>query len=209
MCAFYLPGPVETTTVLTHLCPLEEGMGKPQYLSEPDINGEHTSIWPDINPGGAGVTFTSATAIIAIDLASSITPIIEYVSIANKTITNVNQLFVTVIASDGSIIQTIDSPVDNTVVTGFPDSPLPLNSTLLIMFETSDHKPPHHVTLSIIACFHPELATTVPSITSGYSTTLSKSFHHADFENIIQDIFGITKFVLHFTVVETEKHIIY
>lgn len=138
-------------------------MGEPLYLDKPGFNGAHIPTYPNINPGGEGVTFTTNTAEITIELAPFIKPIIEYVSIADTTITNVNRLYVTIIGSDGSYIQTLESPVGSTVVTGFPDTPLPANSILLITFKTQDEKPPHSVTISIIACFHPELTTTMPS----------------------------------------------
>jgi hypothetical protein len=144
-------------------------MNQPQYLSTPVINGEHTPITPNINPGGEGVTFTSDNASIAIDFAPSITPIIEYVSIADQAITNVNQITVTVIASDNSGDITLSSHFGNTVVTGFPTKPLPVSSTLFITFGTSNKKPPYGVTISIIACFYP-----VSTSTSAYSTTHSK-----------------------------------
>ncbi|CAF2802982.1 unnamed protein product [Rotaria sp. Silwood2] len=160
-----------TSTGSTHICPLEEGMGQPQYLSTPVINGAHVPSLPNINPGGEGVTFTSETAEIAIELSPSISPIIEYVSIADKTITNVNQISVTIIAFNGSIIQAIHSPIDHTVVTGFPDTPLPAGSTLLIKFQTTDQGPPSSVTLSIIACFHPEIITRATSTTPSYSAS--------------------------------------
>ncbi|CAF3426792.1 unnamed protein product [Rotaria socialis] len=178
---FYIPttarsprstGFTATHTSTTHICTLQEGMDKPQYLLEPVLNGAHFPRSPNISPNGEGVTFTSQTAEIAIELAPFITPIIEYLSIANTTITNVDQLYVTIIASSGSTIRTLNSSVGNTVVTGFPDIPLPVGSTLLITFGTNDQKPPSAVTLSIQACFHPELITT----TSGYSTTRSECF---------------------------------
>jgi hypothetical protein len=148
---------------------LEEGMNQPQYLSTPEFNGAHVPTTPNINPGGEGVTFTSKTASIAIEFAPSITPIVEYLSIADKTITNVNQISVTIIGSNGATIEILNSPVGNTVLTGFPDTPLPASSTLFITFQTSDQAPPQNVTLSIIACFHPELTTP-----SGYSSPQSK-----------------------------------
>ncbi|CAF4582630.1 unnamed protein product, partial [Rotaria sp. Silwood1] len=160
-----------TSTGKTHICPLEEGMGEPQYLLTPEINGVHTPSSPNINPGGEGVTFMSDTAEIAIELSPSITPIVEYVSIADKNITNVYQVSVTIIASNGSVIQAIASPIDNPIVTGFPDTPLPVNSTLLITFQTSDKAPPRSVTLSIIACFHPELITRATLTTPSYLAT--------------------------------------
>jgi hypothetical protein len=144
------------------------------YLSTPVFNGAYFPSNPNINPGGEGVTFISTNASIAIDLGLSITPIVESVSIANKIITNVNQLHVIIIASNGSVIQTLNSSVGNTVVTGFPITPLPANSTLLITFETLGGNPPHSITLSIIACFHPELTTTGVSTTQVYSTTQSR-----------------------------------
>ena len=143
------------STGVTRACQLEEGMSQPQYLSKPEINGEHTPAVANINPGGDGVTFTSDNASIAIDFAPSITPIIQYVSIANQAITNVNQITVTVIVSDNSGDITISSPIGNPVVTGFPTSPLPAGSTLFITFGTSNKKPPYGVTLSVIACFYP------------------------------------------------------
>jgi len=150
-------------------------MNQPLYLSTPEFNGAHIPSTPNINPGGEGVTFTSGTASIAISLAASITPIVEYVSIANQTITNVIQISVTTIASNGSIIgKPLYSPVANTVVTGFPNTPLPINSTLLVTFLTSNFKPPYNVTLSIIACFHPELTTTIVSTTPAYSSSQSR-----------------------------------
>jgi hypothetical protein len=168
---FYLESSETTSTISTHICPLTEGMGQPQYLSTPELNGEHTPAKPNINPNGEGVTFNSTTCSISIELAPSITPIIEYLSIANVNITNVNQVYVTILASNGKIIKTINSPIGSTVVTGFPDTALSTKSTLVISFKTSDGKPPYNVTLSIIACFHPELSTTVVSTTPGYSTT--------------------------------------
>ncbi|CAF1296347.1 unnamed protein product, partial [Rotaria sordida] len=164
-------GTVRTSTGATHICPLEEGMGQPQYLSTPIINGAHFPSSPNINPGGEGVTFTSTTAEIAIELAPSITPIVEYVSIADEKITNVKRVSVTILASNGSTIQTIDSPPGSTVVTGFPDTPLPADSTLLIAFQAVDKAPPRSITLSIIACFHPELTRTATSTTPHYSIT--------------------------------------
>ncbi|CAF3395337.1 unnamed protein product [Rotaria sp. Silwood1] len=164
-------GTATTSTGKTHICPLEEGMGEPQYLLTPEINGVHTPSSPNINPGGEGVTFMSDTAEIAIELSPSITPIVEYVSIADKNITNVYQVSVTIIASNGSVIQAIASPIDNPIVTGFPDTPLPVNSTLLITFQTSDKAPPRSVTLSIIACFHPELITRATLTTPSYLAT--------------------------------------
>ncbi|CAF3782253.1 unnamed protein product, partial [Rotaria sordida] len=166
-------GTVRTSTGATHICPLEEGMGQPQYLSTPIINGAHFPSSPNINPGGEGVTFTSTTAEIAIELAPSITPIVEYVSIADEKITNVKRVSVTILASNGSTIQTIDSPPGSTVVTGFPDTPLPADSTLLIAFQAVDKAPPRSITLSIIACFHPELTRTATSTTPHYSITKS------------------------------------
>ena len=137
-------------------------MNRPQYLSKPTISGSHTPSTPNINPGGQGVTFNTDNGYISIAIAPGITPIIEYVSIANTSITNVNRVYVTIISSSVNLL--LDSTVNHTVVTGFPDTPLPVNSTLIIVFETYDGKPPHNVTLSIIACFHPELTTTsVPS----------------------------------------------
>ncbi|CAF2003035.1 unnamed protein product [Rotaria magnacalcarata] len=168
-------GSVTTSTASTHICTLEEGMDKPQYLLEPVLNGAHSPRSPNISPNGEGVTFTSQTAEIEIELAPFIAPIIEYLSIANTTITNVNRLYITIIASNGSTIRTLDSSVGSTVVTGFPDTPLPVNSTLLITFDTNDQKPPSAVTLSILACFHPELSTTVISTTSGHPTTGTSS----------------------------------
>ena len=150
-------------------------MGQPQYLSSPQFNGAHIPTTPNINPGGEGVSFTSTTSSIAIDFAPSITPIVEYVSIANPTITNVNQLSITIIASNGSIIETLSSLSGSTVVTGFPDTPLLAGSTFLITFQAIDQAPPKNVTLSIIACFHPELTSTPVSTTFGYSLSAGES----------------------------------
>lgn len=150
-------------------------MDQPLYLSAPEYNGAHIPSTPNINPGGEGVTFLTQTAIISISLGPSITPIVEYVSIANTTITNVNQIFVIILASDGTPIgNPLQSPIDNPVVTGFPTEPLPVNSTLLITFATPDKSLPYNITLSIIACFHPELTTVPVSVTSAYPTTQSR-----------------------------------
>ena len=159
------------TTIATHVCPLQDGMGQPQYISTPGFNGAHVPSTPNINPGAEGVTFLSKTSTIIIDLAPSITPIVEYVSIANTTITNVKRVFVTILDSKGSTIEKLSSPEDSTVVTGFPTSPLPANSTLLITFATNDSQPPYNVTISIIACFHPEMSVTTVSTTAGSSRT--------------------------------------
>lgn len=158
----------------THACELEEGMNEPQYLSTPIINGEHTPKRPNINPGGDGVSFSSTQASIAIDIAPSITPIIEYVSIANKEITNVVRLTVAVITPDGPSDITLSSPKGDTTVVGFPTKPLPANSTLFITFETVDGKAPFGITLSIVGCFHPELTTTGASTSLAYSSTQSE-----------------------------------
>lgn len=170
------------STGQTYPCKLEEGMNQPQYLSIPEVNGEHTPATPNINPSGEGVTFTSDNASIAIDFAPSVTPIIEYVSIANQAITNVKRITATVIVSDNSGDITLSSPVDNTVVTGFPTSPLPANSTLFITFETSNKKPPYGVTISVIACFY-----LGPTSTSTYSTTKSKLINY--FQNVFKHFF--------------------
>lgn len=148
-------------------------MGQPQYVLNPVFNGLYEPITPNINPGGKGVTFLSNGGSIEIEFNPLITPIVEYVSIANKTITNVNQLSVIIIALNGSVISTLDSPVGVTVITGFPIIPLPAGSTLYFTFQTSNQMPPQNVTLSIIACFHPELTTTGVSTTLSYSTATS------------------------------------
>ena len=160
-----------STSVSTHICELKEGMGKPQYLNEPDINGQHSPSTPNINPGGEGVTFQNNIHSIEIAIAAGLTPIIEYVSIANSSISNVNRINVTIITSSPPYTQTFTSYPGETVVTGFPTIPLPSPSSLLINFETSDDKPPRYVTISIIACFHPELPTTAVASTSLASTT--------------------------------------
>ncbi len=169
--AFASLGPAPTGTASTPICPLQEGMGQPQYLSQPVLNGLYEPTIPNINPGGEGVTFLDNNASIEIEFNPSITPIVEYVSIANPSITNVNQVSVTIIASNGSIIETLNSLVGNNFVSGFPLTPLPASSTLYITFQTSDQAPPQNVTISIIACFNAELITTGVSTTPGYSTT--------------------------------------
>lgn len=153
-----------TTTLSTHTCPLKEGMGQPLYLSEPEFNGSHRPSIPNINPGGEGVTFTSTVSVIAISIAPSIRPIIEYVSIANPKITNVNRLFVSVIGPDGFSLQSLKSPAGKTVVTGFSSTPLPENTTLLISFQTVGGVAPANITLSVIACFEPLVTTVGESI---------------------------------------------
>ena len=146
-------------------------MDKSQQLTTSVINGEHTPKTPNINPGGEGVSFSSTQASIAIDIVSLIPPIIEYVSIANKTITNVVRLIVSVITPDGLSDMTLSSPDGDTTVVGFPTKPLPANSTLFITFETLNGKAPFGITLSVLGCFHPKLTTIGGSTVTTYSST--------------------------------------
>jgi hypothetical protein len=146
-------------------------MGKSQYLDAPEINGQHFPSTPNCNPGGEGVTFQTSIHLIEIAIAAGLTPILEYLSIANPSISNVNQVNVTIMASSPPYTQTFTSKPKETVVTGFPTIPLPVNSILVINFGTSDGKPPRNVTISVIACFHPELPTTVVPSTSLATTT--------------------------------------
>ena len=88
-----------STSGATHICALEEGMGNSQYLDAPEINGQHFPSTPNINPGGEGVTFVTNIHVIEIAIAAGLTPIIEYISIANSRVSNVNQLNVTFITS--------------------------------------------------------------------------------------------------------------
>ena len=143
-------------------------MSRPQYFSTIEINGAHIPTTPNLSHGGEGVTFKSKNVSIEIEFASSIIPTIEYVSIADNKITNINQLFITIIDFGGSIIGTFNSPVNNTVVTGFPDTPLPKRSTLLISFLTRDQAPPRNVTLSIIACYSSPSSTTQSKLDRNY-----------------------------------------
>ena len=156
-------------------------MDKAQYLSRPNINGKHIPEKPDINPRGEGVNFTSTQALITIDIQPSIAPIIESVSIANKAITNVLKLIVSLITPDGSGDMTLSSPVGDPSVIGFPAEPLPPYSTLFIIFETIDGKAPYGITLSIIGCYHPEKKATSTSPYSTHSSTRSKARSYSIF----------------------------
>lgn len=153
-------------------------MNNTQYLLEPEINGLHKPATPNIKPGGQGVTFLSDKGYIAITVAPGIRPIVEYISIANTTITNVNKLTVVIVGQSSSTVLT--SPFNSAIVTGFPDTPLPYNTTFLITFETNNKQYPYNVTLSLVACFNPGLTTQGVS-TTFVSTSKFECKYHTHF----------------------------
>jgi hypothetical protein len=154
------------------MCPLEDGMRYSKYIPKPEYNGSHTPSKPNIHSEGEGVTFTSKTSLISIEIAPSITPIIEYISVPNKAITNVNRLIVTIVGSDGSNLGTLKSELNSTIVSGFPITPLPENTTLLITFNTKDGTFPRNVTISVLACYHPSVS---PTATSSNAKSIASS----------------------------------
>ena len=183
-------GPEETTTTSSstitsttkrptntaqHPCILEEGMNNTQYLLEPEINGAHKPSSPNIKPGGQGVTFLTDNGYIAITIAPGVTPIVEYISIANTTITNVIQVTVAIVGQSSNAI--LNSPAGSTVVTGFPTTPLPENTTFIIAFKTATRQYPANVTLSIVACFHLALTTFASTSKLKYNYR-TYYFHH-------------------------------
>ena len=166
-----------TETGPPYICSWEQFMGNRKYLLSPEFNGVHKPFLPTINPHEQGVTFASTTpASVLLYLAPSSTLAIKSLSIANKTITNVDYLNVTIIAENGDIIKILQSPVNSTRITGFP-TPLPVNSALLINFATSNKEPAHNVTLSILGCFYSKQPTTIGtsvSTTTVHSTSQSE-----------------------------------
>ncbi|CAF3556554.1 unnamed protein product [Adineta steineri] len=152
------------------ICQSEEGMGNSQLLTV-TCNGLDSSPLPNINPGGSGVTFLTNDGTTEILFYEKIAPIIITISIANTAITNVIQVFVIIIQPGTSNHLYLSSPINSTVVNGFPKTPLSPGSTLLISFKTSDGKPPKKVTLSIIACFNPVSSTPhVSPLTKPYTS---------------------------------------
>lgn len=157
----------------SHVCDLEEGMGNPAYFYTPEFNGVSNPHPANVFPGGVGVTFTSTTNMISIEVKPSNHPIIEYVSIADPTITNVNKITVSILRPDGSNLLTVSSLPGSLNVTGFPNTPLQPGSTIILTFETADGRPAQNVTISILGCFHPEKVT--KSTTSTTSAPKSRS----------------------------------
>ncbi len=140
-------------------------MNNSQSLSGATLTGAPTGTSPsNLNPGSPGVTFNQPNASITIPFAPGITPILVEVSIPN-TNTNVNQTHVIITAPNGTIIANQVSPPGSNVVTGFPVTPLPANSTVTITFQTNNGQPPANVTISEIACYTPSSTTTI--VTSG------------------------------------------
>ncbi|CAF4516576.1 unnamed protein product [Rotaria sp. Silwood2] len=145
----------------TMICPITEGMNNPQYINNPIIIGAPSTTSPsDINPGSDGVDFIEVNPSVFIPFAPGTTPIIVTVSVPNKN-TNVNKITVTITEPTGTTIVNEVSRENTNKVDSFPITPLPENSTMTITFGTTRGQPPENVTLSIIACYTPETATTV------------------------------------------------
>ena len=157
------------------------GMGNPQYISNPIITGAPETASPEnLNPNQPGIDFTSQNATVKIPFAPGVTPILVNVSVP-QTNTNVDSITVIVAGPDGTPIANKVSPENTNIVDSFSTVPLPENSTVTITFHTSNGKLPQNVTISIIACYTPEKATTIVSSSSvvptvsGSTPTLSIS----------------------------------
>ena len=167
-----------TTTVI---CPLTEGMTNPQYINNATFVGAPPSTTvSQLTPGTPGVDFTSTNASVIIPFLPGVTPIVVSVSVPN-TNTNVDNITVIITAPNGTVVVNEVSPNGTNTVINFPVTPLPENSTVTIIFHTSDDKPPENVTVSVIACYTPSTATTIvatgttpPTVTNA-TTTLTIS----------------------------------
>lgn len=156
-------------------------MNNSQYTSTATLVGAPRNTVPSqLNPGSPGVNFDEPNATAIIPLAPAITPIVASVSVPN-TNTNVNQIRVRVIAPNGTVLLDRTSPPNTNKVENFPVEPLPESSTVTVTFTTTDGQPPKNVTISIIACYKPSMATTivttstVPPTITGYTPTLTIS----------------------------------
>jgi hypothetical protein len=149
-------------------------MNMPQYIKNATFVGAPADTKPsDLNANSGGVTFTSTNASVTIPFADGITPIVVSVSVLGNT-TNVNSIRVIITTPDGTVLVNETSPTGTNTVTPSYLQALPENSTVTIIFQTSDGQPPRDVTVSIYACYTPSTATTI--VTTGTVTpTISTS----------------------------------
>ena len=140
-------------------------MTNPQYIDNATFVGAppNTNV-SQLTPGTPGVDFTTTNASVTIPFLPDITPIVVNVSVPN-TNTNIDNITVIITAPNGTVVVNEVSPNGTNTVTNFPVTPLPENSTVTIIFHTSDDKPPENVTVSVIACYTPSTAATI--VTSG------------------------------------------
>ena len=143
-------------------------MGYPRLITNATFTGTTPPTSPaDLSPGAPGVDFTQTNASVTIPFASGITPIVFEISVPN-TNTNVKEITVVITAPNGTVIVNEVSPPGTNTVTNFTVTPLPENSKVTITFQTTDNLPPQNVTISIIACYTPNNATTI--VTTGSTT---------------------------------------
>ena len=140
-------------------------MTNPQYINQATFIGAPGSTTvSELNPESPGVNFINNNASVIIPFTPGTTPILSSVSVPSPT-TNVDSITVIVKQPDGTVLFSQTSPSGTPTVDVTYNQPLPVGSTVTIIFNTPNGAAPTDVTVSIIACYTPSTATTV--VTTG------------------------------------------